>query len=85
MKSAAKSAPALNLYDARKHSNLRIRLISGNWEVRRSFSQLGLHVGDRVRVVRKAPFGGPLIVENRGSKVAIGRQLAENIRVEVLP
>jgi Fe2+ transport system protein FeoA len=85
MKSAAKSAPALNLYDARKHSNLRIRLISGNWEVRRSFSQLGLYVGDRVRVVRKAPFGGPLIVENRGSKVAIGRQLAENIRVEVLP
>src|SRR5581483_9897651 len=65
MDRAAKSASAKSLYDFPVHSNLRIRLISGNWEVRRSFNQLGLFEGDRVRVVWKAPFGGRVILEAR--------------------
>jgi Fe2+ transport system protein FeoA len=84
MDRVAKSASARSLYDFPVHSNLRIRLISGNWEVRRSFNQLGLFEGDRVRVVWKAPFGGPVILEARGAKVAIGKQLAQMIRVEAL-
>jgi Fe2+ transport system protein FeoA len=84
MERAAKSASGKSLYDFPRHSNLRIRLISGDWEVRRSFNQLGLFEGDRVRVVRKAPFGGPIILEARGAKVAISKQLAQMIRVEAL-
>lgn len=73
----------VNLYQARLHSVLRISLISGGWGVRRNLNQIGLQVGDEVSVVHKAPFGGPLVVENRGNRVAIGRRLAEKIGVEV--
>ncbi|MBI4167194.1 MAG: ferrous iron transport protein A [Acidobacteria bacterium] len=75
----------MNLYQARSLSLLRISLISGGWGVRRNLNQLGLHVGDEISVVRKAPFGGPLVVDTRGHRVAIGRRLAEKIGVEVLP
>ncbi len=75
----------MNLYQARNLSELRISLISGGWGVRRNLNQLGLHVGDKVSVIRKAPFGGPLVVESRGHRLAIGRRLAEKIGVDVLP
>jgi Fe2+ transport system protein FeoA len=74
----------MNLYQARNHSPLRILLISDDWKTRRSLNQLGLFAGDHVHVLRRAPFGGPLVIENRSSRVAISKQLAERVRVEVL-
>ena len=75
----------MNLYEACDHAVLRILLITGGWDVRRSFNQMGIQPGDRVRVLRRAPFGGPLVIDNQGTQVAVGKQLAEQIRVEVLP
>jgi len=75
----------INLYEACDHASLRILLITGGWEVRRSFNQMGIQPGDRVRVLRRAPFGGPLVIDNRGTHVAVGKKLAEQIHVEVLP
>ncbi|MCD6536005.1 MAG: ferrous iron transport protein A [Thaumarchaeota archaeon] len=46
-------------------------------------ADLGIVVGSRIRVVRKAPFGGPIEVEVAGSRFLIGRRLAERIIVEV--
>ena len=74
----------MNLYQARNYSLLLITVISGGWGVRRNLNELGLHVGDEISVIRKAPFGGPLVIENRGQQVAIGKRLAEKIGVEVL-
>ena len=85
MRDAANFDSPLNLYEAGDHAKLRILLITGGWEVRRSFNQMGIHTGDRVRVLRRAPFGGPLEIDNRGTRVAVSKQLAEKIRVEVLP
>ncbi len=76
--------PTLSLYEAEDSADLRILLITGGWQVRRSFSQMGIQTGDRVRVLRRAPFGGPVMVDNQGSYVAIGKQLAEKVRVEIL-
>ena len=76
---------AMNLYQARNHSVLRILVISDDWTTRRSLNQLGLYAGDHIHVLRRAPFGGPLIIESRNSRVAISKQLAERVRVEVLP
>jgi Fe2+ transport system protein FeoA len=84
MRDAANFDSPLSLYDADDHAKLRILLITGGWEVRRSFNQLGIHSGDRVRVLRRAPFGGPLVIDNRGTRVAVGKQLAEKVHVEVL-
>lgn len=85
MSQPAKFDALPNLYQVRDHTSLRILLISGGWVVRRSFNQLGIHAGDCVQVVRRAPFGGPLVIESRGTQVAIGKQLAEKVRVELLP
>lgn len=46
-------------------------------------ADLGIVIGSRVKVVRKAPFGGPIEVEIAGSRFLIGRRLAKRIIVEV--
>jgi len=81
----AKFSSPLSLYEAEGQSYLKVRSILGGWEIRRSFNQIGIHAGDRIRVVCRAPFGGPLVIDNRGTQVAISKQLAEKVKVEVLP
>jgi len=76
---------SMNLYQARNHSQLKVLAISDDWTTRRSLNQIGLYAGDRLHVLRKAPFGGPLVVRSHHSQVAISKQLAEEIRVEVIP
>jgi len=44
---------------------------------------MGLTPGTKVTVVKSAPFNGPLEVYVRGSRLAIGRGMAERILVEV--
>jgi ferrous iron transport protein A len=85
MRDAANFDSPISLYEADDHAELRILLITGGWGVRRSLNQMGIQPGDRVRVLRRAPFGGPLVIDNRGTHVAVGRGMAEKIRVEVLP
>jgi ferrous iron transport protein A len=49
--------------------------------VRSHLNTLGIHIGDVMTVVDRAPFGGPVLVEVHGSRVAIGRGLARMIEV----
>lgn len=44
--------------------------------------QYGLHVGDRLRILRVAPLGGPVLVEVNGREIALGRAVAEKMFVE---
>ena len=44
---------------------------------------MGLTPGTPVTVVKSAPFKGPLEVLVRGSRLALGRGMAEKIFVEV--
>ena len=46
-------------------------------------SDLGLTPGTQVTVVKSAPFNGPLEVSVRGSRLAIGRGMANRILVDV--
>jgi Fe2+ transport system protein FeoA len=46
-------------------------------------SDLGLTPGTKVTVVKSAPFNGPLEVSVRGSRLAIGRGMANRILVDV--
>jgi Fe2+ transport system protein FeoA len=85
MLNKAKFDSPLTLYEADGHLPLKVLAILGGWETRRSFNQMGIHAGDRIRVLRRAPFGGPLVIDNRGTQVAVSKQLAEKIKVEVLP
>ena len=44
---------------------------------------MGLTPGARVSVVKSAPFHGPLEILVRGSRLALGRGMAERIFVEI--
>jgi ferrous iron transport protein A len=59
------------------------RLASVNARLQTRLRQYGLHLGDRVRVLRSAPLGGPLLLEVNGREIALGRGVAEKIFVEV--
>jgi len=50
----------------------------------RNLACLGIHAGDRVSVVRRAPFHGPILVcvESTGANIAVGREMAAGISVE---
>ncbi len=45
-------------------------------------TQLGIGVGSIVTIRRNAPFAGPILIENHGVSVAIGRGVAAKILVE---
>ena len=84
MENTARFDPLLSLYQSAPPSLLKVLSILGDWAVRRSFRQMGIHPGDQVRVLSKAPFGGPMVIEDRGTRVAVSKQLAELVKVEVL-
>ena len=46
-------------------------------------NQYGLYQGDIMRVVRMAPLGGPILIEVNGREIALGREIAEKILVEL--
>jgi ferrous iron transport protein A len=56
--------------------------IIGGRGVRSHLNTLGIHVGDEITVVERAPFRGPVLVEIHGSRVALGRKIAGKIVVE---
>lgn len=59
--------------------------LEGGQAVRERLNEVGLHVGDRVTVIRRAPFRGPLLVECEGQEIALGRAIAASILVQVAP
>ena len=53
------------------------------WGLERRLMDMGLTPGTRVSVVKSAPFHGPLEILVRGSRLALGRGMAERIFVEI--
>ena len=59
----------------------RVVSIDGGQQVRAHLNTLGIHVGDEITVVERAPFRGPVLVEIHGSRVALGRGIAAKVTV----
>lgn len=53
------------------------------WGFQRRLEDMGLTPGTKVMVVKSAPFHGPIEIHVRGSRLAIGRGMAERILVSV--
>lgn len=51
-------------------------------DISRRLMDMGLTPDTKIQVIRKAPFGGPIEVLVRGSKIAIGREIANRVFVE---
>lgn len=48
-------------------------------------ADLGIVVGAVLSLQRSAPLGGPVVVDVQGSQVALGRRLAHQMMVRILP
>ncbi|MCP4902299.1 MAG: ferrous iron transport protein A [bacterium] len=64
------------------HRQARVIMIDGGQGVRSHLNTLGIHIGDWIRVVQRAPFRGPVLIEIHGSRVALGRGVATKVRVD---
>lgn len=58
-------------------------MIEGGQGVRSHLNTLGIHVGDWLTVVERAPFRGPVLVQVNGSRLALGRGIAQRVKVDV--
>jgi ferrous iron transport protein A len=63
-------------------TTVKIVTMSGGRGPRRVLAHLGIGIGSTIKVKRNAPFAGPLLIENHGSAIAIGRGVAAKIMVE---
>jgi Fe2+ transport system protein FeoA len=52
------------------------------WGFEKRLMDMGLTPGTKVTVVKSAPFHGPIEILVRGSRLALGRGMAERIFVE---
>lgn len=58
-----------------------VRAVGGHPELRSRLQEMGFTPGSRVRVVARAPFGGPLAFQLRGSMVALRRSDAACVEI----
>lgn len=68
-----------------KGNRVRIVKFYGGEGFEYKLRQMGLSKGECMYMVRKAPIGGPIIVEVKGRFIAIGRGIANKIEVEKYP
>ncbi|MDH5448497.1 MAG: ferrous iron transport protein A [Candidatus Bathyarchaeota archaeon] len=64
-------------------SSHRRRRHHRKWGFQKRLEDMGLTPGTKVTVVKSAPFHGPIELQVRGSRLAIGRGMAERILVSV--
>ena len=62
----------------------RIVSIEGDRTTWERLHEVGLHIGDRLKLIREAALDGPLLVECNGHEIALGRNVAVNISVQIL-
>ena len=72
---------ALDNVDLRR--SVRVISLEGGHRVRAHLNTLGIHIGDWLTVVERAPFRGPVLVEVNGSRLALGRGIAAKINVDI--
>jgi ferrous iron transport protein A len=72
---------ALDTVDVKRQ--VRVMTIDGGHRVRAHLNTLGIHIGDWLTVVERAPFRGPVLVEINGTRLALGRGIAAKIQVEM--
>jgi Fe2+ transport system protein FeoA len=64
----------------------RVLALGGDAEASRVLRAMGLFEGQRVRVLRRGPFGGPVHVRaESGAEFAVDRAVAEHIDVRAEP
>jgi ferrous iron transport protein A len=63
---------------------VRVINFRGGRGMQRRLSQLGFLPGNKIRIIRSAPFKGPLLLEVEGREIVLGRGVAAHILVEYI-
>jgi len=72
----------MTLMQVKTGQTVRIVSFKGGMGLEHKLRQLGLIPGDRAKVLRHAPLGGPILVEVDGRSIALGRGVASKVVVE---
>mgnify|MGYP005847994697 FL=1 len=59
-----------------------VSFIRGDYRVVRRLMDMGITIGAPLTLIKRAPLRGPVEVEIRGSRVALGRDIADNVFIE---
>lgn len=73
------------LIDIQPGKIVRIIAIKGGRGVSSKLRQLSILPGECVRILKRAPFDGPVLIELEGRSVALGRGVAAKVEVEEVP
>jgi ferrous iron transport protein A len=74
--------PTSNLADLSRYGLARVRRVLGEDAAAQRLRELGFTPGTEVDFVRRAPFGGPLIVQLRGYQLALRPAEARRVEIE---
>jgi len=76
----------MSLCDANSGNQVLIKKLSGGKGFVEKLNSMGIYEGMKVRIIRHAPFKGPILIEGIESpiKVMIGRGMAQKIEVELI-
>jgi ferrous iron transport protein A len=74
----------MKLLDTPKNETVMVVDYEGGKGVGFKLRQLGLCPGRKVKVLRYAPLGGPVMIDIDGRSVALGRGIASRVEVEAL-
>jgi len=69
----------INLFNLKEGDKGIVVEIGAGWTAVKRLSDLGLTVGTKIKILKKAPFFGPIEIDCRGTKLAIGRGLCRKI------
>ena len=72
----------ISILDLKEHNQAKVSFIRGDYNVIRRLLDMGITIGAIISVNKIAPLGGPVEVAVRGSKLAIGHDIASNVFVE---
>lgn len=72
------------IMELKNHQKGKVSFIRGDYKVIRRLLDMGITIGAFISVIKIAPLSGPVEVAIRGSKLAIGRDIACNVFVELI-
>ena len=72
----------MNLLQADNGYWVRVVGFRGGRGMQSRLTQMGFLPGNRVRIIRAAPFHGPLLIQVEGREIVLGRGVASHILVE---
>lgn len=72
----------INLTNLKMNQSAKIAFVDAGKEATKRLADLGLTLNTPVKVLKKALFFGPIEIEVRGCKLALGRGIASKVWVK---